>query len=140
MTELFGEKVTVYNDIQATVARDRRFDRFVIEKCNIQRGIVSKADGTVENIVNAITVISKDVKRFKNPIEYNGIPVDLSDEFYTLQIGDFVVLGEVDDIVTTGREFAELQQKYSESGFVIRTVSSNVNGMAVDNVQFGNVG
>ena len=140
MTNLWKQKVTIYNDIPKNAVEDRHFDRFVIDKCNIQGGIVSKADGTIENIVNAVTVISKDVDRYKTPLEYKNIPVDLREDFYTVQIGDFVVLAEADDIVTTSREFAELQEKYKDNGIVVRSVSANVHGMSVDNVTITNVG
>jgi hypothetical protein len=140
LTELWKQKVTIYNDIAKTVAEERHFDRFVIERCNIQGGIVSKADGTVENIVNAISVISKDVKRYKAPIDYKNTPVDLREDFYTVQIGDFIVLSEVDDIVTTSREFLELQQKYKDNGMVVRSISANISGMSVDNISVANVG
>lgn len=140
LTDLFGQKVTIYNDIAKNAVEERHFDRFVIDMCNVQGGIVSRADGTIENIVNAITVITKDVKRYKTPIEYKGIPVDMREEFYTVQIGDFVVLDEVDDVVTTSREFAELQTKYSDNGMVVRSVSPNIHGMRVDNITMANVG
>ena len=68
MTDLWKQKVTIYNDIPKTLILERRFERFVIDKCNIQGGIVSKADGTIENIVNAVTIISKDVERYKTPL------------------------------------------------------------------------
>ena len=64
MTDLWKRKVTIYNDIPKTAVEDRHFDRFVIDLCNIQGGIVIKAGGTIENIVNAVTVISKDVDRY----------------------------------------------------------------------------
>lgn len=140
MTSLWQNKVTIYNDIPADAVNDRRFDRCVIDKCNIQGGIVSKADGTIENIVNAVTVISKDVDRYKSPSSYKAMPVDLADSVYTVQVGDFVVLAEVDDAVTTSREFAALQTKYADNGFVVRTVSVHIASMGVDNVQFANVG
>ena len=140
MTDLWNKKVTIYNDIPKTAVEDRHFDRFVIDKCNIQGGIVSKADGTVENIVNAVTVISKDIERYKSPLEYAKLPVDIRETFYTVQVGDFVVLSEVDDIVTTSREFAELQEKYKDNGIVVRSVSANIHGMSVDNVTITNVG
>lgn len=140
MTNMWNEKVTIYNDIPADSVNDRRFDRFVINLCNVQGGIVSRADGTIENIINAISVITKDVDRYKSPSSYKNIPRDLASNVYTVQIGDFAVLGEVDDVVTTSREFAELQQKYANRGFVVRTVSSYINGMSTDNVQFANVG
>ena len=110
MTDLWKQKVTIYNDIPKSAVEERHFDRFVIERCNIQGGIVSKADGTIENIVNAVTVITKDVERYKQPLEYAKLPVDIRENFYTAQVGDFIVLSEVDDIVTTSREFAELQE------------------------------
>lgn len=140
MTDLWKRKVTIYNDIAKTAVEDRHFDRAVIERCNIQGGIVSKADGTIENIVNAVTVILKDVARYKSPMEYKNIPVDLREKFYTVQIGDFIVLAEVDDIVTTSREFAELQEKYKDNGIVVRSISANIAGTAVDNVTVTNVG
>lgn len=140
MTDLWKRKVTIYNDIPADAVNDRRFDRCVIDKCNIQGGIVSKADGTIENIVNAITVITRNVDRYKSPSSYKAIPLDLAENVYTVQVGDFVVLDEVDDVATTSREFAELQAKYASNGFVVRAVSAYIEGMSVDNVQFANVG
>ncbi len=140
MADLWKHKVTIYNDIPKTAVEDRHFDRFVIDLCNIQGGIVSKADGTIENIVNAVTVISKDVDRYKTPLEYAKLPVDIREEYYTVQVGDFIILSEVDDIVTTSREFAELQEKYKDNGIVVRSVSANIHGMSVDNVTIANVG
>lgn len=140
MTDLWNHKVTVYNDIPSTAAEERHFDRFVIDLCNIQGGIVSKADGTVENIVNAVTVITKDVERYKSPLEYRRIPADLREKYFTVQISDFIVLEEVEDIVTTSREFADLQAKYKDNGIVVRSISANISGMAVDNVTVTNVG
>ena len=140
LADLWKHKVTIYNDIQDNGVEDRHFDRFVIDNCNIQGGIVSKSDGTIENIVNAVTVISKDVDRYKAPLEYAKLPVDIRKEYYTVQVGDFIVLSEVDDIVTTSREFAELQKKYKDNGIVVRSVSANIHGMSVDNVTITNVG
>lgn len=141
MTELFNQKVTIYNDIPKNAVEDRHFDRFVIDRCNIQGGIVSKADGTIENIVNAVSVITKDTEYFKEPVEYAKLPVDIRESFYTVQVGDFIVLaGVVDDVVTTSQEFSDLQRKYKDNGIVVRSVSPNIHGMAVDNVTISNVG
>lgn len=140
MTDLWGQKVTIYNDIPADAVNPRRFDRFVVEKCNIQGGVVSRADGTIENIVNAVTVITKDTDRYKSPLEYAKLPVDLKENFFTAQVGDFIVFDEVDDVVTTSREFAELQNKYADNSIVVRSVSVNIHGMGVDNVTVTNVG
>lgn len=138
MTDFWKQKVTIYNDIPKNAVEERHFDRFVVDRCNIQGGIVSKADGTVENIVNAVSVITKDVEHYKTPLEYAKLPVDIREDFYTVQVGDFVVFAEVDDVVTTSREFAELQSKYANNGLVVRSISPNVNGMSVDNVTFAN--
>jgi hypothetical protein len=140
LTDLFASKATIYNDIAKTAVEDRHFDRFVIDRCNIQGGIVSKADGTIENIVNAVSVITKDVEHYKQPLQYSKLPVDIRENFYTVKVGDFIVFAEVDDIVTTSREFAELQEKYKDNGIVVRSVSANIHGMSVDNVTITNVG
>ena len=64
MTDLWKQKVTIYNDIPKTAVEERHFDRFVIDKCSIQGGIVNEADGTISNIVNAKTIITKDVEHY----------------------------------------------------------------------------
>ena len=138
MTDFFKSKVTIYNDIPATAVTPRRFERFVIDDCNIQSGRVSKADGTIENIVNAITVITKDISRYKPFIDYINIPLDLREDYYTVHVGDFVVLGEVDDVVENSQHWQHLQQKYEHNGFKVVTVSENVYGMSVDNISFTN--
>ena len=140
MTDLFNKKVTIYNDIPADAVNSRSFHRFVIDKCNIQGGFVSKTDGTIQNIVNAQTVITRDVEHYKSPLEYSAIPADLKDLYYTAQIGDFIVFDEVDDVVTTSKEFNALQSKYGANGMVVTDAVANINGMSVDNVTMTNMG
>ena len=135
MTDLFGKKVTIYNDIASDGVNPRRFDRFVINLCNIQKGILQNADGTIEKVVNAQTITTKDIEHYKTPIEYALLPADMKDKYFTANVNDFVVLAEVDDIVTTSREFQELQNKYKNNGFSVTAVNEYLNGMAVDNVQ-----
>ena len=138
MTDLYTQKVTIYNDIPKNAVEERHFDKFVIDKCNIQGGLVNEANGTITNIVNAKSVITRDVNRYKTPIEYAEIPVDLRVDYYTAQIGDFVVFGEVDDIVTTASEFSQLQSKYKNNGMKITSVSANIFGLSADNVTMTN--
>ena len=140
MTNLFEQKVTIYNEVANDGVNPRRFDRFVIDLCNIQKGALQNADGTIEKVVNAQTITTKDIEHYKTPLEYAKLPVDIREDFYTVQVGDFIVLAEVDDVVTTSREFAELQDKYKDNGIVVRSVSANIHGMSVDNVTITNVG
>lgn len=135
MTNFFKDKVTIYNDIPADAVNPRRFDRFVIDKCNIQSGILQNSDGTIEKVVNAQTVITRDVYRYKTPLEYALLPADEKDKYFTANVNDFVVLAEVDDIITTSREFQELQEKYRNNGFLVTAVNSYIQGLSVDNVQ-----
>ena len=138
MTDLYTQKVTIYNDIPKNAVEERHFDKFVIDKCNIQGGLVNEANGTITNIVNAKSVITRDVNRYKTPLEYAEIPVDLRVDYFTAQIGDFVVFAEVDDIVTTASEFSQLQSKYKNNGMKITSVSANIFGLSVDNVTMTN--
>lgn len=135
MTDLFNSKVTIYNDIPSDGVNPRRFDRFVLDDCNISKGVLQNSDGTIEKVVNALTVITKNVSQYKSPIEYARLPADEKDKYFTAQINDFVVLAEVDDIVTTGREFQELQTKYKNNGFSVTAVNEYIYGLSVDNVQ-----
>ena len=138
MTDLYTQKVTIYNDIPKNAVEERHFDKFVIDKCNIQGGLVNEANGTITNIVNAKSVITRDVNRYRTPLEYAEIPVDLRVDYYTAQIGDFVVFAEVDDVVTTASEFSQLQSKYKNNGMKITSVSANIFGLSVDNVTMTN--
>lgn len=135
MTDFFKQKVTIYNDIPSDGVSARRFDRFVIDLCKIQKGIMQNADGTIEKVPNAIMIETKDVEHYKSPLEYSLLPADEKDKYFTANVNDFFVLAEVDDIVTTSREFQELQTKYKGNGFSVTSVNEYLNGMAVDNVQ-----
>ena len=135
MLDLFGKKVTIYNDIASDGVNPRRFDRFVINFCNIQKGILQNADGTIEKVVNAQTITTRDIEHYKTPLEYALLPVDMKDNYFTANVNDFVVLAEVDDVVTTSREFQELQSKYKNNGFSVTAVNEYLNGMSVDNIQ-----
>ena len=69
LNNLFDSKVTIYNDIASDGVNPRRFDRFVIDLCNIQKGILQNADGTIEKVVNAITITTKDTEHYKPSLE-----------------------------------------------------------------------
>lgn len=135
MTDLFSKRVTIYNDIASDGVNPRRFDRFVIDFCNIQKGVLQNADGTIEKVVNAQTITTKDIEHYKTPLEYALLPADLKDDYFTANVNDFVVLAEVDDVVTKSREFQDLQSKYKNNGFSVTAVNEYLNGMSVDNIQ-----
>lgn len=130
----FTDKVTIYNDIASDGVNPRRFDRFVIDKCLVYDNLAESADGTIQRIVNAHNVITKDVEHYKTPLEYAQLPVDVKEGFYTVQVDDFVVLAEVDDVVTTSREFQELQEKYKNNGFSVTAVSAYLKGTNTNNI------
>lgn len=134
MSNKFTDKVTIYNDIADDGVNLRRFKRFVIDKCLFYEQLAESADGTVQKIVNAKNVISKDVEHYKAPIEYKALPEDVKSKFYTVQIDDFVVLAEVDDVVTTGKEFQILQEKYKDNGFLVTAVNAYLKGDKSNNI------
>ena len=131
----FDKKVTIYNDIPADGVNARQFNRFVIDRCNIQKGMLQSADGTIEKVVNAQTKTTKDIVHYKTPLEYASLPVDEKKKYFTANVNDFVVLAEGDDVVTTSREFQELQSRYKNNGFSVTAVNEYIHGLSVDNVQ-----
>ena len=139
MTDLWNDKITIYNDIPATALETRHFDRFVVVRCQIQGGYVTRSNGTIQNVINAKTVITKDLQHYLTPAEYSVLPVDKRGDYFTVRAGDFVVFGEVDDVVTTAPEYATLQTKYKDVGIKVMSVSVSINGMAVDNIAMANV-
>ena len=138
LKNLFNAKVTIYNDITATDG-SRLFERFVIDKCQITGQLVDKPRETIRTIVNSDTVITKDVEHYIKPIEYINLSAEERVNCYTVQAGDFVVFGEVDDIVTDAKEYIALQNKYKHCGIKITSVSANINGMTIDNIMMTNV-
>lgn len=135
MIDKYTQKVTIYNDIPSDGVNLRRFDRFVISKCFIYNGLSESGDGTIQKVINAQNVITIDVEHYKSPTEYLGLASDEKDNFYTVQVDDFVVLGEVEDVITNSREFQLLQQKYKNIGFSVTAVEPNIHGMPKDNIQ-----
>lgn len=134
MKNKFVDKVTIYNDIPADDVSLRRFERFVIDKCLIYNQVAESADGTIQRIVNAQNVVTKDVEHYKTPVEYSQLSEHERKNYYTVQVDDFVVYGEVDDAVTTSKEWQLLQQKYANNGFSVTAANASVFGMNVDNV------
>ena len=135
MTDFFNDKVTIYNDIPSDGVNVRQFHRYVIDRCNIQKGAMQNADGTIEKVPNAIMIETKDVEHYKSPLEYSLLPADEKDKYFTANVNDFFILAEVDDVVTTSREFQELQSKYKNNGFSVTAVNEYIYGLSVDNVQ-----
>lgn len=139
MTDKFVQKCTIYNDIPADGVNNRHFDRFVLEKCMVYGGITERtANGTIQNIVNAQSVITKDVEHYKSPLEYQRLPADKKEQFYTVKANDFIVFDEVDDIVTTSLEFRDLQDKYKSNGMSITAVNPYIFGLVTDNITMTN--
>ena len=135
----FTQKCTIYNDIPADGVNDRSFNRFVIEKCLVYGGTAERSvNGTIQNIVNAQTVITKDIERYKTPLDYAHLPVDEKTKYYTANANDFIVFAEVDDIVTTSLEFRDLQDKYKNNGMSITAANPYIFGLATDNVTMTN--
>ena len=138
LTDLWGAYVTIYNDIPADSVNPRRFDRYVIGNCNIQGGYVEKSDGTIQNLVNAKTIVTRDVAHYKSLTDYQKLPADEKDKYFTVNADDFIVLGVVDDVVTTSKEFEALQRKYSDYGISVTSVHPYIFGLTTDNISITN--
>lgn len=134
-TDWFSRKVTIYNDVPAGTLTPRMWKRHTIDKCNIQGMLTDRLNNTVVNIVNAQTIITKNIEHYKSPIEYDKLPEDVKSEYYTVRTGDFIVFDEVDDIVTNATEWSRLQQKYKDNGIRVTNVNVNIHNMALDNIQ-----
>ena len=137
MTDIFTEKVTLFHDDSASGA-SRSFVRFVIDKCQISGLTVEKTNSTIRNVVNTKTVISKDTTRYKSPADYEKLAEKEKSKFYTVTAGDFVVFGEVSDVVSNAKEFTELQSKYKNNGIKVMSVNAIIHGMEVDNIMMTN--
>lgn len=134
MADKFVDKITIFNDILSDGVSLRRFDRFVIDKCLIYNQLSESADGTINKLMNTQNVITKDVEHYKPPNEYKLLPEDERESFYTVQVNDFVVLDEVEAVVTTSQEFTALQKKYKNNGFLVTSVNASIFGITADNV------
>lgn len=139
MTDKFTKKCTIYNDIPDDGVNDRHFDRFVVDKCLIYGGTAERsANGTIQNIVNAQTVVTKDTTHYKAPMEYLRLPADEKEQYYTVKANDFIVFDEVDDVVSTSLEFRDLQDKYKDNGMSITAANPYIFGLSTDNITMTN--
>lgn len=134
MINKYTQKVTIYNDIPKDSVNPRRFDRFVINQCLVYNQLSESADGTINKLVDAQHIITKDIEHYKPPMEYKQLAEDERERFYTVSPNDFIVLSEVDDVVTDASEFQALQKKYKANGFLVTAVDASLFGMSVDNV------
>ena len=130
----YTQKVTIYNDVKGDGVNSDKIYKFVIDKCMVYENFAESADGTISKIVNTQNIITKDVEHYKSPYEYKQLPVDIKEQYYTVQVNDFVVLQEVDDIVTTRREYLELQDKYKDNGFSVTAVEISTKGTNTNNI------
>ena len=130
----YTDKVTIYNDVPADSVNPRSFNRFVIDKCLFYEQLTESSDGTIQKVVNSQNLITKDVEHYKTPSEYAKLPVDQKKQFYTVNIDDFVVLADVDDVVTSNREYQDLQKKYKNNGFLVTAVSAYLKGTTTNNI------
>ena len=128
MNEKFTDVVTIYNDIPADEVNPRRFFRFVLKNCLIYNALTESGENTIQRIINSQSVLSKDTEQYKSPYEYAKLPEDVKEKFFTVQIDDFVVFGEVDDVVTNSEEFRRLQEKYEDNGFSVTGVNTYTKG------------
>lgn len=134
MTNKFTETVTIYNDIPEDEVNPRRFYRHVVGKCLIYNALTESGENTIQRIINAQNVITKDTEHYKRPYEYAKLPEDVKEKFYTVQIDDFIVFGEVDDVVTTSDEFQRLQEKYIDNGFLVSSVQTYTKGEKTNHI------
>lgn len=138
MTDFYNKKVTIYNDIEKSAVEPRHWDRRVIDKCMVYSGTVESSNETVQTITNAKNVITRDVEHYKSPSEYALVPIDEREQYYTVQPDDFIVFGEVFDVVTNAAEWGDLQKKYKDNGMSVTTVNPYIFGMSTDNITISN--
>lgn len=138
LKNLFTENVTIYNDIPADTVNPRRWKRQVVNRCNIQGNLVQRMNGNIVNVVNAKSVVTKDVDKYKNPIEYDALPEDEKEDYFTVRTGDFVVFGIVEDVVASSADYAKLQTKYKDNGIKVVSVSVNIYNLNADNIMMTN--
>lgn len=139
LIDKFTKKCTIYINIPKDAIGERRFKKFVIDKCLIYGGSAERtSNGTIQNIVNALTVTTKDIEHYKEPMKYLELPEDEKNGFFTAKPNDYIVFDEVDDIVTTSAEFGALQKKYANNGMSINSVNAYIYGLNTDNVTMTN--
>lgn len=147
--DFFEDKITIYNNIPAKANTPMQYGfRYVLDKvCKIDT-VSQKLNGTTTQFVNGDTVITENIGQYRPPTDmlgedvvnytdfgYYAIPELYRRQYWTFAPQDFIVYGEVDDIVTNAQEFSALKQKYKYSGMIIANVADNRVGLDIDNVE-----
>jgi hypothetical protein len=138
MTDFFNKDITVYISVPENQIKQRTFERRVVERCSIQGQSVEKANGTMRVVVNAQTVITKNISNYVDPETFYNTPSDLRKDKFTINVGDFIVFEICDDVVENSQQFVELQQKYRNNGMKVTTENASIYGMKTDNLTVTN--
>lgn len=144
MTDLWKDKVTVYIiEVNSSTSNSVRYRREIIYRCNIQCGCKEGMDGTIRNFADVKTIYTKDVGRYLKPVDYFNLSEvkrmwDYPNGCYTVKIGDFIVFGKVNDVVSTPKEFSDLQTKYKDCGMKVTSINVNMFGMRTDHIMMTN--
>lgn len=125
MKDIYTEKCTIYNKIPAHGDSPIRYSRCVIDRCSIQGGIVDKSKENLRTSASIATVRTKDIAHYKPPTFELGVgfyAMFHTKDFYTASADDFIVYGEVNDVVNNASDFSKLKTVYKDKGFVITRV------------------
>lgn len=129
---MWDKIITIYNKHEDEQTGFIKWHRHIIKNCFYK---------TTNNQINVGSVLlnSDDTiiripsqNNYKAPFDWNNIPNDKKNEYLTIQKGDLIILGEVNENIdeyTSGKRLNDIIKKYSLLGAItINSVNDNDNG------------
>ena len=123
------QTITVYNRYTDPITQVISWHRHTLDNCFWKLNTQTLSIGTT--VIESTSIICRipESDEYKEPYEWNAGTVELMQRFFTLDVGDIIIRGNVDDVIdeyTKGHRFTDILAKYKSLGAMqIKSVSNN---------------
>lgn len=124
MLPTFDYKITVLNKLSAkdSVTKQDVWYKTVLNNCAFSSEIVRDASGTTVAVGNAFVAR---IPKSENYLPYSKW-IENPDANFTLNVGDYVILGELDDSeIVVPNNIQKIYQSHKATAFVIKAFKDN---------------
>lgn len=124
LTPTFDYTVTILNKLSAkdsTTKRDVWYP-VVLHNCSFTGATIRDVQGTTVSVGNAFTCRIPKNEKYRPYKEWKSN----TDDYFTLNVGDYVFLGELDDSeIVTPETIQTIYQSHKDTAFCIRAFKDN---------------
>lgn len=122
LTKMFDKTITVYNKLSGADSATKQdvWYRHVLHDCSFTSDTVRNVSGNTVSVGNAFVCRVPENPDYLPYSEWKENP----DIGFTLNVGDYVFLGEVDELITPNT-LQKIYQQYKDRAFQVRGFKDN---------------